>query len=132
MEAVEVHAGSTHVRVLIVDDNRDAADSLAMLLRFHQYDVRIANDGFTAVEEFARDHAEVVLLDIGLPRLNGFEVCRRIRETGTPTRVLAMSGYGQEQDRSRAASVGFDAYLVKPVRLSDVLEFLQANELHSE
>jgi signal transduction histidine kinase len=114
------------VRVLVVDDNRDAADSLALLLNLDGYKVDVANDGATALSEAVRFQPEVVLLDIGMPGMDGYEVARELR-AGDPTRsmrLIALTGYGQPDDRERARATGFDEYLTKPVdpeRLRKVL-----------
>jgi len=104
------------LRILVVDDNRDAAESLAMLLRLHGHEVVIASDGHAAVELALNQLPAVVLLDIGLPGIDGYEVCRRIRQHGLDEMlVVAMTGYGQERDRQRSQDAGFDTHTVKPV-----------------
>jgi PAS domain S-box-containing protein len=105
-------------RILVVDDNRDAAETLALLLSVSGHEVQTAHDGVEALAVAAAWNPEVVLLDIGLPRLNGYEVCRTLRQRqgGPGLRVVAVSGWGQEQDRRRSAEAGFDAHLVKPVQ----------------
>jgi two-component system CheB/CheR fusion protein len=107
---------STNRRILVVEDNADAADSLAVLLRVCGHDVRTVHDGAAALEAAEAFRPEVVLLDIGLPRMDGYQVARRLREqSGTKTALLvAVTGYGQEEDRRRAAAAGFDAYMTKP------------------
>ncbi|CAB3749120.1 chemotaxis protein CheB [Paraburkholderia humisilvae] len=109
-------------RILIVDDNRDSADSLATLLRTRGHDVHIAYDGPQAVEHAAALLPDVIVLDIGLPRLNGYEAARRIRAQRVDGRFLlvALTGWSQEEDRRRSIEAGFDAHLVKPVSLEDV------------
>ncbi|MBX3443425.1 MAG: response regulator [Planctomyces sp.] len=104
-------------RILVVDDNRDSANTLSMLLRFDKHSVRCAYDGLDAVEQAGDFQPDVVLLDIGLPRLNGYDAARRIRElSGSRVVVLvAMTGWGQEEDRQRSRAAGFDFHLVKPV-----------------
>jgi PAS domain S-box-containing protein len=104
-------------RILIVDDNRDGAESLAMLLQVGGHETRIASDGhgaLAAAEEFRPD---AILLDIGLPGLNGYEVARRIRQTpwGDRAALVAITGWGQDEDRNQSRESGFDAHLVKPV-----------------
>ncbi len=103
-------------RVLVVDDNVDAAESLAMLLRVGRHDVRTAQDGATALQVAEAFRPEVVLLDLGLPRMDGFEVARRLREQEGVEKALlvALTGHGQEEDRRRSLEAGFDAHLVKP------------------
>jgi CheY-like chemotaxis protein len=100
-----------------VDDNQDAMESLAMLLGFWGHDVLTADDGTSAVDLALRRHPDVVLLDIGLPGIDGYEVARRIlAQEGEARPVLvAMTGYGQAEDRQRAREAGFGLHLVKPV-----------------
>jgi len=105
------------LRVMIVDDNRDAADSLAMLLQFEGQQTLCAYSGEAALQEVAAFDPQLVLLDIGLPGLDGYEVARRLKAKAPKLRVIALSGYGQVEDRQRSAAAGFDAHLVKPVDL---------------
>ena len=114
-------------RILIVDDNEDGAESLAMLLEIGEHDIHIVHDGPEAIEAAERLRPDVVLLDIGLPRMSGYEVCRRIRQQpwGRELTVVALTGWGQEEDRQRSRDAGFDAHLVKPVDY-DQLEKLVA------
>ena len=108
---------ATALRILVVDDNRDAADMLAMFLQIDGHETHTAHDGVEAIEETTRLQPDLVLLDIGLPRLNGYEAGRRIREQhpgGRPV-LVALSGWGQDEDRRRSQEAGFDAHLVKPV-----------------
>jgi PAS domain S-box-containing protein len=104
-------------RVMIVDDNRDAADSLAMLLQFEGRRTLCAYSGEEALQQFAAFRPQLVLLDIGLPGIDGYEVARRLKAVIPSMRVIALSGYGQVEDRQRSAAAGFDAHLVKPVDL---------------
>jgi signal transduction histidine kinase/DNA-binding response OmpR family regulator len=103
-------------RVLIVDDNTDGAESLAMVLRLAGHDVRISGDGPAGLEMARIFHPEVVLLDIGLPGMDGYEVARRLQDEGISPRPLlvALTGYGQEDDLRRSRDAGFDHHLVKP------------------
>jgi PAS domain S-box-containing protein len=103
-------------RVLVVDDSPDAADSLALWLKIEGHEVRTAPDGPTALEAAAAFRPEVIFLDIGLPRMDGYEVARRLRgQLGLrDATLIAVTGYGQEEDRRRAEEAGFDAHLVKP------------------
>ena len=114
-------------RILVVDDNLDAAEGLAMLLSLRGHEVATAYDGQSAIDQARELQPDVVLLDIGLPRLDGFEVARRLREehTSRPMLLVALTGYGQERDRVRAREAGFDHHLLKPVRL-EMLEGLLA------
>lgn len=104
-------------RILVVDDNVDSASSLAMMLKAMGNDVRTANDGVEAVETAEAFGPDLVLLDIGMPRMNGFEACRRIREQawGNRVTIVALTGWGQEEDKRRSQEAGFDDHLVKPV-----------------
>jgi PAS domain S-box-containing protein len=104
-------------RVLVVDDNVDAADAIATLLQFSGYDIEVAHDPQAALEAAARERPDLVLLDIGLPGMTGYEVAQRIRDGdgGRRTKIVALTGYGQEQDNEQAKAAGFSAYLVKPV-----------------
>ncbi|HVN39447.1 MAG TPA: ATP-binding protein [Myxococcota bacterium] len=114
-------------RVLIVDDNADSTESLALLLARRGHEVRAANDGFRAIELAREFRPDLVLLDIGMPGLNGYETCQRIRKEpwGSGITMVAVTGWGQEQDRRMARSAGFDAHVVKPLDL-DVLMSLVA------
>jgi PAS domain S-box-containing protein len=104
-------------RILIVDDNEDGAESLAILLRLDGHETFTAHDGVEAVEAAGRLRPDVVLLDIGLPELNGYEACRRIREQpwAKDVMLVAVTGWGQDVDRQRSREAGFDAHTVKPV-----------------
>ncbi len=107
----------TAKRILVVDDNRDAANSLATLLQLTGHETFTANDGPTALEQIEKLRPDVVLLDLGLPRVNGYEVCRRVRAQpwGKGMTLIALTGWGQEDDRRKSEEVGFDGHLVKPV-----------------
>jgi CheY-like chemotaxis protein len=117
---------STQRRVLIVDDNRDSADSLAMLLEITGNKTFQAHDGVEALEAIDQHRPEVVLLDIGLPKLDGHEVCRRVREQswGKDIVIIALTGWGQEDDRRKSEEAGFNGHLVKPVDYDALLELL--------
>ena len=105
------------LRILIVDDNRDSADMLATLLTFSGHQTCTANDGLAAVDAAANLQPDVIFMDIGLPGLNGYEAARRIRELQRDKKpvLVALTGWGQDADRRRSESAGFDAHLVKPV-----------------
>ena len=111
-------------RILLVDDNRDAVDALATLLRLEGHDVHVANDGEDGVRQAATLAPDAVLLDIGMPKVDGYEACRRIRDQAAGRRVaiIALTGFGQAQDRRRAQDAGFDAHFVKPVDLATLLQ----------
>jgi len=118
-------------RILVADDNRDAADSLAMLLRIMGNEVRTANDGMEAVDVAMAFRPNVILLDIGMPKLNGYEACRCIREQpwGEQAVLVALTGWGQDEDRRRSKEASFDHHLVKPLdhaTLEKLLSGLQA------
>ena len=115
-------------RILVVDDNKDSADSLAMLLRLKGNEIRTAQDGLEAVRVAETFHPELVLLDIGLPKLNGYDVARRIRQQPWSQNVIlvALTGWGQDEDRRRSKEAGFNFHIVKPVELS-ALESLLAD-----
>lgn len=104
-------------RFLVVDDNEDSATSLGLLLQLLGAQTRTVHDGQSALELAASFKPEVILLDIGLPKLNGYEVCRRLRTqpTGKDALIVACTGWGQEEDRRRSQEAGFDLHLVKPV-----------------
>jgi PAS domain S-box-containing protein len=109
-------------RVLVVDDNVDQADSVALLLRASGHDVRVAYSGPTALEAALACRPDIVLMDIGLPEMDGYEVARRLRQQASlkDTVMVAMTGYGQESDRQRSHEAGFDHHLVKPVSLQEL------------
>ena len=114
-------------RVIVVDDNADSADSLALLLRLDGHNVETANDGEEALEVAERFQPDAMLLDLGMPHLNGFEVCKRVRERpwGRSILMIAQTGWGQAQDRARTVEAGFDAHLTKPIDPAAVQEMLQ-------
>ena len=113
-------------RILVVDDNQDAAGSLAMLLELDGHEIITVHDGMAALEAADARRPEVVLLDIGLPLLDGYEVCRRIRQQpwGAEMVLLALTGWGQEADRDRTRAAGFDGHLVKPVDYTELMTLL--------
>ena len=123
--AVE-HALRSSFRILVVDDNQDAADSLAEMLKLMGNDTRTAYDGQAGVDVAGEFQPDVILLDIGMPKLNGYDACRRIREqTGGQSVVLiAVTGWGQEDDRRRSQAAGFDHHMVKPVDPRAMMELL--------
>lgn len=110
-------------QVLIVDDNQDAVEMLAEAVRMEGYEVRVAHDGPTALALLERFTPTVVILDIGLPVMDGYEVARQIRARPEhqTTKIVALTGYGQTSDRERSEQAGFDLHLVKPVELSQLL-----------
>jgi CheY-like chemotaxis protein len=132
---VEGAAGSVsgvRRRILVVDDNRDSAESLAMMLTLMGNDTRTAHDGLEALESAPAFVPDVILMDIGMPRLNGFDTARRIRSEpwGRGGVLVALTGWGQEEDRRKSREAGFDHHLTKPVdpaRLEKLLAELRAN-----
>ncbi len=113
-------------RILVADDNADSASSLAMLLELLGNEVRTANDGLRAVEIAAAFRPDVALLDIGMPKLNGLEACRRIREQpwGKSMALVALTGWGQEDDKRQTREAGFDHHIVKPVNAATLDKLL--------
>ena len=124
--AREEDEAGTARRVLVVDDNRDAAESLAMFLELSGHTVQTAYDGEEALEAAENFRPEVVLLDLGMPKLNGYEVCRRIRERewGEHPLIVAQTGWGQDDDKARTREAGFDGHLVKPVDPANVIQLV--------
>ena len=117
---------TSHFRILVVDDNRDAATSLAMLLTMTGNTVRIAYDGAEAVDAAGEFRPQVVLLDIGLPKLNGYDAARAIRREpwGQDMVLIAVTGWGQAEDKRRSAEAGFDQHMTKPVDPQCVMKLL--------
>jgi CheY-like chemotaxis protein len=113
-------------RILIVDDLKDSADSLAMLLRMSSHEVHTAYDGEEAVVAAEKFRPEVILLDIGMPKLNGYDACRRIREEpwGKDIFLIAVTGWGQEDDRRSTEEAGFNGHMVKPVNSRELMKVL--------
>ncbi len=113
--------------ILIVDDNHDSAHSLGMLLRLSGHKVETAYDGLSALERASKHPPDVILLDIGLPGMNGLEVARKVRDDDQLKHLVlvALTGYGQEEDRQRSQMAGFDAHFVKPVELEQLQKLLR-------
>ena len=123
--AVAEPAAHATCRILIVDDNRDAADTLGMLLRNLGNEVRTAHDGLEALGAAEDFQPDVVLLDIGMPKMNGYDAARQIRgRRGKSVILIAVTGWGQEEDRRRSADAGFDHHLTKPVNLGALQKLL--------
>jgi signal transduction histidine kinase len=122
----EEAAPTSELRILVVDDNRDAASSLAMLLEMMGNDVRTAYDGDEAVRAAGEFHPHVVLLDIGLPKMNGYEAARTIRKEpwGKDMNLIAVTGWGQDKDKRNSEEAGFDQHMVKPVDPQDLMKML--------
>jgi PAS domain S-box-containing protein len=125
--AVKRSAGPSSCRILVVDDDPDSADSLARLLRLMGGEVETAYDGLAAVVAAEQFHPHVVLLDLEMPRLDGYEACRRLRRQSwaAGARMVALTGWGRREDRARTKESGFDSHLVKPVGRADVEALLR-------
>jgi CheY-like chemotaxis protein len=128
---MEAASNAAERRVLVVDDNEDAADSLATLLGVMRYDVRVAYDGpeaIAAADEFTPD---VALLDIGLPKLSGYDIARHIRNTrGGDVLLVAITGWGQDEDRRKAREAGFDHHFTKPADFEVLLQLIEQEMKH--
>lgn len=124
--AITDDASGAARRILIVDDNQDNADSLDLLLRLGGNDTRTAGDGVEAVQVAGEFRPDVILLDIGLPRMNGYDTCRTIRRQpwGKDMIMVALTGWGQDEDRRKAKEAGFNGHMVKPVNHEDLMETL--------
>jgi CheY-like chemotaxis protein len=121
-------------RVLIVDDNADSAESMAILLRLRGHEVRLAYDGPSALEEALAFRPTVMFLDLDLPKMDGYEVARRLRLESAmkDLTLVAMTGYGQEEDRQRTQEAGFHFHFIKPVDFDKVEELLSSlSVIHS-
>jgi CheY-like chemotaxis protein len=114
-------------RILVVDDNKDAAESMRVLLKLMGAEVITAFDGLEALETAAQFRPEAVLLDIGMPKLHGYDTARRFRqqEWGKGIVLVALTGWGREEDRRRSEEAGFDGHLVKPVHVSALRQLLE-------
>jgi CheY-like chemotaxis protein len=125
-EEVGPAPGPGRRRVLVADDNRDSADSMAVVLRMMGHDVRTVHDGRQAIDEAAVFRPDVALLDIGMPQVDGYEAARRIREApwGQAMLLVALTGWGQDEDRRRAAEAGFDLHFTKPIDVDEIEKLL--------
>ena len=123
---VVAEGAAKRLRILVVDDNRDAADSMAMVLRAKGHEVVVAYDGSAGTSTAMAFQPDVALLDIGLPKVDGHDMARAIRERfGDSVLLVAITGLGQDDDRRRSSQAGFDHHFTKPVDL-DTLERLVA------
>jgi CheY-like chemotaxis protein/two-component sensor histidine kinase len=134
VEAITLSAERRSARVLIVDDNRDGAQGLALMLDLEGHDVRTASDGLEALEIAEEFRPNVVLLDIGMPGIDGYETARRLRARpwGQSVLLCAQTGWGQEDDKRRSRSAGFDRHLVKPVDPEELNRILAEVFHHSQ
>ncbi len=116
------------LRVLVVDDNADIANALSALLELQGCQVRVANQGEDGLELAGSFDPDVIFLDIGLPGIDGYQVARQLRQSSRDHKpvLVALTGYGQASDRERSAEAGFDHHLVKPARLNQIREILDA------
>jgi CheY-like chemotaxis protein len=114
-------------RLVVVDDNVDTARLSAMMLRMQGFEVETANDGESALELVRASQPDGVLLDIGLPRMNGYEVAQTLRNEGFAGKLIAVSGYGQAEDRRKSQEAGFDHHLVKPVDHRHLIALLRGS-----
>lgn len=114
-------------RILVVDDNVDAAESAGEILRLLGNEVSVVHDGLSAVSAVEQWRPEVMLLDIGLPGIDGYEVARRVRQSdhGKALILIALTGWGQDQDKQRTSNSGFDQHWVKPVGIDKLREISQ-------
>jgi CheY-like chemotaxis protein len=127
-EAVVAEAANEQpLRVLIADDNVDAAETTRLLLERRGCAVRVVHDGQAAVDQAIADRPDVLLLDLGMPGLDGFAVARKLRDDSNlrHVRIVALTGHGLESFRRRTAEAGFDAHLVKPVDPATLTEVLR-------
>jgi CheY-like chemotaxis protein len=114
-------------RVLVIDDNQDAADSLARLLRLSGHEVETAYTGMSALARVRAFHPDLVLCDLGLPELSGYQIARAVRcEQTCPIRLVAISGYSKDEDVRRSKEAGFDAHIAKPARTADIESLLSS------
>jgi CheY-like chemotaxis protein len=120
------HTAGAARRILVVDDEQMVAKSLAVLLGILGHAVEVAHDGLEGIAAAERRRPDVILLDIGMPKLDGYAACRAIREQpwGKTIQIVALTGWGTEEDRRRSAEAGFDAHLVKPVDASTLAQLL--------
>jgi CheY-like chemotaxis protein len=119
---------TTKHRILVVDDNRDSGDSLSMLLRVKGHDVRTARDGREAIEMTSHFLPSVILMDIGLPNLNGYDATRHIRTlpSGKDVMIIALTGWGRPEDVQQSTEAGCTAHLLKPVDFVELERLLAA------
>jgi len=124
---MDLHTPTRRLSVLVVDDNPDAAESLALLLRAAGHETRVAWNGLDALEAARESRPDVVLLDLGMPCMNGYETAHRFREDPVTRSVVlvAVTGWGSEEDRRRTRAAGFARHLVKPVDPDEVLALLE-------
>ncbi len=118
------------MRILVVDDNEDAVVFLAKLLAIYGYEVRHTTSGADALQVGAAFEPQTVVLDLGMPGMDGFETARRLKQEpwGEGIRIIALTGWGQPEDLQRTRTAGFDAHLVKPLEIERLLALLKSQE----
>ena len=126
MASCQARARPERLRILVVDDNRDGADSLADLLTLAGHEAHVAHDGAQALARAEALEPDVVLLDLGLPDIDGHEVCRRLRAMpwAGDRRIIALTGWGRGGDAGRTEAAGFDGHLTKPALLDEIVALL--------
>jgi len=126
LEGAEETRATSRRRILVVDDNQDSATSLAMLLKVTGHETEMAADGVEALQKASIYRPDVILLDISLPRMNGYDTCRAMRKQwwGRQAVIVALTGWGQEEDRNQSKSAGFNGHFVKPVDHAELMKFL--------
>ncbi|BDG05152.1 response regulator [Anaeromyxobacter oryzae] len=112
-------------RIVVIDDNEDAAATLRDLLALRGHDVRIATDGARGVETVLAFHPDVVVCDVGLPGMSGHDIARHLRAAGVGARLIALTGYGAEEDVARSREAGFDAHVTKPANVDELFALLR-------
>ena len=125
-EALDVERISRSLRIVVVDDNDDSATSMSMLLGLSGHDVKTAASGLTGLKLSERLRPQVLLLDIGLPDMTGYELAMQIRQRqwGKDALIIAMTGWGKETDKEKAMSAGFDLHLTKPINVAELEDAL--------
>jgi len=123
---MSAHLPAVSRKILVADDDQDSAESLAMLFQMMGHDVRAAREGLEAIRIAEEFRPDLILLDIGMPNLNGYETCRRIREQvwGRAMVIAALTGWARDEDRDRSQQAGFDRHFVKPVDPTALEELL--------
>ena len=126
-QEAETPAAGRRRRILVVDDNRDAANALQMFLKILKHDTRVAFSGQQAIDVAEDFHPDMILMDIGMPEMDGFEAARRMRERpwSANTQMVALTGWGQDEDRRRSRESGFDHHFTKPLNTDALLSLLE-------
>ena len=124
---MSVDFGQAPLRILIVDDNEDSGKTLGWTVEMLGHVAQVANGGDQAIKMATSNPPDIILLDIGMPVMNGYEVCIRLKQQSSLDKTLfvAQTGWGQEEDRRKSESAGFDYHLVKPVQMDDLLKVIK-------